>query len=167
MYEASGDFASGPSNGRPALDPLLEQRDLLGRQRIAFQRHPLLHVGRSDPPKRLAAFEVLRDKSLLRRIARSRQPLERIDAITAFRLLRPVASQAVIQQHRRNIALEAEVIGGAIAPAFNAKRKAPQRRKGTHQSAPLRLCALCVSVLNPSHSILQSAFIRVIRSRFC
>ena len=92
------------------LDPLSKQRHLLRRQRVAFQGHTLFYVRRDNSAEGFASVEIVLNKSRLRRVASGRHSLERVDAITAFGLLGPVASQAVAQQEGRYVAFEADVV---------------------------------------------------------
>ena len=106
-------FRVGPVERQAGFDPLLQRATCIGRQRITFQGHPLFDIGRGNPPKRFAALQIFRFEAFLRGIAGCSQPLECIDAISALGFFGTMARQAVAQQHRRDIALKAEVVGAA------------------------------------------------------
>ena len=106
-----GSLGIGTIKRHAGFDPPLEKCHLLGGQWIAFQRHSLLRIRRGDSAKRLASLQVLAHKAWLRRITRRSEPLEGVDAIAGFSFFRPVTGEAIVEQQRRDVALEAEWLG--------------------------------------------------------
>ena len=104
-------------------------RHLLRRQRIAFQRHALLHVGRIDPPKRFAPIQVLRRKSRRSRITGCRHAFVRVDPITTLGLFGPWQARQLFSSTGAMSRLK--LIGSAVATAGEiSKLRSAIKRNG-------------------------------------
>ena len=88
------------------VDPLPQQFDLFGTQRIAFGRHPLVVVPRCDATNQLALLRLLRNDRLLARVSSPHGTSSRIKPQPALLLLVSMTLHAMLLQRRPDIANE-------------------------------------------------------------
>ena len=160
----------------PLGDPGLEQRDLRGRERLSFRRHPLRLVGRGHSGHEQALGGILR---LDRRPALAPFDGQRRGIEPQARLLlqRPVAGVAALLQDRLDLADDNRPArrpshrggpghaGGADQP----RRRQPNDRAGAVVHGMTRVwwsnCWSAAGGRKPNRSIVGR--LRGVRNRFC
>jgi hypothetical protein len=88
---------------------------LIGREGIAFEGHAFLRIGGNHAAEGFATVEIFGREAFLGGIAFVGEALEGVDAVAAFGFFGAVAGEAVVEEDGGEVALKAEVVGGAYA----------------------------------------------------
>ena len=114
---------------RALLDPLFEERDLRGGERVVLLRHAVVFVGGDEALEEQAAVGFARGDRCIAALALLQELLEGVDTVAALGFLLLMAGEALVREDGGEVAGEGD--GAAERRKFQITKSKFQRRSSS------------------------------------